>query len=336
MPSCDQPGDAATSPELRPRPLTMPLISSWLRLAAGSSRDAELQDGERTAEPRIAASRIAAPRIAAPPTAVQLTPVPLAWAPQNAAPLVSVQPSPAAPMLTPRFAAAIAAVVPEAGCSAAASRIVASLWAVQRLVLRRLAVQGFGLQRSAAQLQPVQPLPARFLPARLRPGRHLSGRHLSSRLGGVLLALALGWLLLLDASPALAADLQVSDVRLERCPADDIGSQPDLSRPAGATCYALRGVVVNPTSRPVIDTDVFARILDASGEPVLPNRTRVGSIGDIPPGRSDFALRLAVPAGTPEPLTVRNAKARGFSAPVRTRVAEGEERLPLEQALALQ
>jgi hypothetical protein len=29
-------------------------------------------------------------------------------------------------------------------------------------------------------------------------------------------------------------------------------------------------------------------------------------------------------------------KARGFSAPVRTRVAEGEERLPLEQQLALQ
>jgi len=198
--------------------------------------------------------------------------------------------------------------------------------ASEQLAVSCLAEQWLGLQRRAAQLKPVWPLPGRFLPERLLPGR----------LGGVLLALALGWLLLLDAAPALAADLQVSEVRLERCPVDDIGSQPDLSRPAGASCYALRGVVVNPTSRPVIDTDVFARILDASGEPVLPNRTRVGSIGDIPPGRSDFALRLAVPAGTPEPLTVRNPKARGFSAPVRTRVAEGEERLPLEQALALQ
>lgn len=154
--------------------------------------------------------------------------------------------------------------------------------------------------------------------------------------GHVLLSLALGCLLLLHAAPALAADLQVSEVRLERCPADDVGSQPDLDRPAGATCYALRGVVLNAGKRAVIDTDVFAQILDASGEPVLPNRTRVGSIGDVPPGRSDFALRLAVPAGTPGPFSVRNAKARGFSAPVRTRVADGEERLPLEQQLALQ
>lgn len=152
----------------------------------------------------------------------------------------------------------------------------------------------------------------------------------------VLLSLALGCLLLLHAAPALAADLQVSEVRLERCPADDVGRQPDLDRPAGASCYALRGVVLNAGKRAVIDTDVFAQILDASGEPVLPNRTRVGSIGDVPPGRSDFALRLAVPAGTPGPFSVRNAKARGFSAPVRTRVAEGEERLPLEQQLALQ
>ena len=152
----------------------------------------------------------------------------------------------------------------------------------------------------------------------------------------LVLALALGCLLLLPAPPALAADLEVSEVRLERCPADDVGSQPDLDRPAGASCYALRGVVLNAGKRAVIDTDVFAQILDASGEPVLPNRTRVGSIGDVPPGRSNFALRLAVPAGTPGPFSVRNAKARGFSAPVRTRVADGEERLPLEQQLALQ
>jgi hypothetical protein len=75
-------------------------------------------------------------------------------------------------------------------------------------------------------------------------------------------------------------------------------------------------------------------LLDASGEPVLPNRSRVGSIGDVPPGRSTFALRLAIPAGTPGPFSIRNARARGFSAPVRTRAAAGEELLPLEQALA--
>jgi hypothetical protein len=45
---------------------------------------------------------------------------------------------------------------------------------------------------------------------------------------------------------------------------------------------------------------------------------------------------LAVPAGTPGPLNFRNVKARGFSAPVRTRAGEDDELLPLEQALAAQ
>jgi hypothetical protein len=143
-------------------------------------------------------------------------------------------------------------------------------------------------------------------------------------------------LLVVCGAPALAGatDLKVSDVVLEPCPADDLGTQPTLARPSGATCWALRGVVVNNGSKPVVDTDVFGLILDASGEPVLPNRTRVGSIGDVPPGRSSFALRLAVPAGTPGPLGTRSVKARGFSAPVRTRAGVDDELLPLEEALA--
>lgn len=142
-------------------------------------------------------------------------------------------------------------------------------------------------------------------------------------------------LVLLLAAPAVwAAALSVSEVRLEPCPGADVGSQAGRRGPGGASCYALRGVVENPGRRPVVDTDVFALILDASGEPVLPNRSRVGSIGDVPPGRSDFALRLAVPAGTPGPFQVSNVRARGFSAPVRSRAREGDELLPLEQAVA--
>jgi len=151
---------------------------------------------------------------------------------------------------------------------------------------------------------------------------------------GLLCRLALVLLVLLGA-PALAAatDLKVSEVVLEPCPADDLASQPELARPSGASCWALRGVVLNPGSKPVIDTDVFGLILDASGEPVLPNRARVGTIGDVPPGRSSFALRLAVPVGTPGPLGTRSVKARGFSAPVRTRAGVDDELLPLEEAL---
>lgn len=153
----------------------------------------------------------------------------------------------------------------------------------------------------------------------------------------VLLGLLLvGWLLLAPGwlAPAWAAELKVSAVSLEPCPAADAGSQPELRRPSGASCYALRGEVNNPGRQPVVDTDVFALILDSSGEPVLPNRSRVGSIGDVPPGVSRFALRLAIPAGTPGPFRVRNPRARGFSAPVRSRAGEGQELLPLEQELA--
>jgi hypothetical protein len=142
--------------------------------------------------------------------------------------------------------------------------------------------------------------------------------------------------LLLAPPSAWAAELQVSEVTLEPCPSEDVGAQPELRRPAGASCYALRGTVLNLGRKPVVDTDVFALIVDSSGEPVLQNRTRVGSIGDVPTGSSAFALRLSVPAGTPGPLSFRNVKARGFSAPVRTRAGEDDELLPLEQALAAQ
>jgi hypothetical protein len=84
----------------------------------------------------------------------------------------------------------------------------------------------------------------------------------------------------------------------------------------------------------VVDTDVFARILDASGEPVLQNRTRVGSIGDVPPGRSEplpcaWRCRLAPQV----PWASANVKAGDSVRPVRTRAAEDDDLLPLEQAL---
>lgn len=145
-----------------------------------------------------------------------------------------------------------------------------------------------------------------------------------------LMAVALGLVVWLWAPlPSLAAELRVEQVTLSPCSSADVGNQSP-SRGTVASCYALRGEVVNPSKHAIVDTDLFALILDSSGEPVLPNRARVGSLGDVPPGRSSFAVRLAVPAGTPGPFRVGQVKARGFSAPVRTRVAEGEERLPLE------
>ena len=149
-----------------------------------------------------------------------------------------------------------------------------------------------------------------------------------------LLPLLLLLVLLICVHPAGAAELNLTNLTLEPCSVVDPGNQPDFARPMGATCYVLRGEVENPGRKPVVDTDMFARILDASGEPILPNRTRVGSIGDVVPGVQTFGLRLAVPAGTPGPFEIRNPRARGFMAPVRnlTSVDDGEL-LPLEQAI---
>ena len=160
-------------------------------------------------------------------------------------------------------------------------------------------------------------------------------RAVSTGFGRALAGLVLGAFVLLGSVPgAWAAGLTVHDVSLDPCPAEDIGAQPQLKRPSGASCFVLRGSVENPGRKTVFDTDVFAQILDASGEPVLQNRARVGSIGDVEQGSSTFALRLAVPAGTPGPFTFSNVKARGFSAPVRTRAGEFDDLLPLEQAVA--
>ncbi|WP_413439970.1 hypothetical protein [Synechococcus sp. MIT S1220] len=148
------------------------------------------------------------------------------------------------------------------------------------------------------------------------------------RLFSGVVALILGLVLAL---PVAAAELRLAEVQLTPCAEEDPGRQPDFSRPLGASCYVLSGNVDNPGRRPIVDTDVYARILDSSGEPVLQNRTRVGSIGDVSPGVHAFALRLAVPAGTPGPFDVRNARARGFNAPVRTRATEDDDLLPLEQ-----
>ena len=143
-------------------------------------------------------------------------------------------------------------------------------------------------------------------------------------------------LLLGLALPCEAAELQLSGIRLDPCGEQDPGNQPDLSRPMGASCYVLTGEVENRGKNSVIDTDVYARILDASGEPVLQNRTRVGSIGDVNPGQSPFALRISVPAGTPGPFVVKNARARGFNAPVRTRVVIENEEVELDDLLPLE
>ena len=180
---------------------------------------------------------------------------------------------------------------------------------------------------------PVQPA-AQPLQMALGGGSVHWSRGLAGGLSGWLAPLCGLLLLLVWASPLWAADLQVKDVVLAPCPEADPGRQPELRRPAGAACFALRGVVINPGSNAVVDTDVFGLVLDSSGEPALPNRTRLGSIGDVPPGQTPFALRISIPAGTPGPFVAKRVKARGFAAPVRKRAGPDDELLPLERSVS--
>jgi hypothetical protein len=79
----------------------------------------------------------------------------------------------------------------------------------------------------------------------------------------------------------------------------------------------VTGKAVNNSGKQVVNADIFGRIYDANGNSVLQNRTRLGSIDEVPPGVSDFELRITVPANQPTPLQLKQFKAAGFTGKVR-------------------
>ncbi|WP_424103571.1 hypothetical protein [Moorena producens] len=79
-----------------------------------------------------------------------------------------------------------------------------------------------------------------------------------------------------------------------------------------ASCYLIKGKANNPTNKIVLDADVSGRIYDANGNDTFPNRNRVGSIDEVPPGTSNFEIRVTVPANVKTPLKLKKFKASGF------------------------
>jgi hypothetical protein len=84
-----------------------------------------------------------------------------------------------------------------------------------------------------------------------------------------------------------------------------------------ANCFLITGKAENPSGKPVYNADIFGRVYDANENPVIQNRTRLGSIDEVPPGVSDFELRISVPANQPTPLKLKQFKASGFAGTVR-------------------
>ena len=79
----------------------------------------------------------------------------------------------------------------------------------------------------------------------------------------------------------------------------------------------MTGKAENNSGKSVFDADVFGRIYDANNDSVMQNRTRLGSITEIPAGVSEFNMRISVPANQPLPLQLKQFKAAGFSGQVR-------------------
>ncbi|MDJ0597473.1 MAG: hypothetical protein QNJ37_01305 [Crocosphaera sp.] len=118
--------------------------------------------------------------------------------------------------------------------------------------------------------------------------------------------------------PALAlTNINLFDVSYKDCPPELAeGNVTSGGSSLPADCYIITGKAKNTSGKTVYDADVFGRILDANNEPALQNRSRVGSIAEVPPGVSEFEVRITVPANQPTPLKLKKFKASGFTTKV--------------------
>ncbi|MBE9191274.1 hypothetical protein IQ230_13105 [Gloeocapsopsis crepidinum LEGE 06123] len=120
-------------------------------------------------------------------------------------------------------------------------------------------------------------------------------------------------------SPSALAltQIKLSNVTYHECPQELSEGAVTSGTTMAANCFIVTGKAENASNKPVYDADIFGRIYDANNEPVMQNRTRLGSITEVPPGISDFELRISVPANQPTPLKLKQFKAAGFSGQVR-------------------
>ncbi|MEH2160270.1 MAG: biotin carboxylase [Nostoc sp.] len=134
----------------------------------------------------------------------------------------------------------------------------------------------------------------------------------------VLISCVIVFLSLAIAPPAVAlTQIKLFDVGYKDCPPELAQGAVISSGSAAANCFIVIGKAENSTNKTVYDADIFGRIYDANNDSVMQNRTRLGSIAEVPTGISDFELRISVPANQPTPLKLKQFKAAGFSGQVR-------------------
>ena len=127
-------------------------------------------------------------------------------------------------------------------------------------------------------------------------------------------------------------DLELSQLDLVKCDTADPASKQPKGYRSG--CYILDGEIKSTAKSLIKDVDVFAFIYDASGEEVLPNRPRIGSINNVPVGTSQFSVRVPIPSFAVPPFTIKRAKAKvAIPVPTISKDSSDEDILPLERSI---
>ena len=111
--------------------------------------------------------------------------------------------------------------------------------------------------------------------------------------------------------------IKLTNLSYEPCAGDEANGSVSSGDLRPANCFTIKGKAKNISGKTVVDADVFGRIYDADGNSTFENRGRVGTIEEVPPGTSDFAIRISVPANQRTPLKLENFKASGFAGKVR-------------------
>ncbi|MEL6929914.1 MAG: hypothetical protein AAFO95_14915 [Cyanobacteria bacterium J06600_6] len=134
-----------------------------------------------------------------------------------------------------------------------------------------------------------------------------------------LLSASLFWLGSWVITPSATAmtSIKLSNLSYERCQGDDSAGSVTSGNLGGANCFSIKGKAKNISGKTVVDADVFGRIYDADDNDTFENRGRIGTIEEVPPGVSDFEIKVNVPSNQPTPLKLKNFKASGFSERVR-------------------
>ena len=120
------------------------------------------------------------------------------------------------------------------------------------------------------------------------------------------------------APEALAlTQIRLFDLTYHDCPPELAKGAITPGNSMAANCFIITGKAENKSGKPVLNADIFGRIYDANNNSIMENRTRLGAIEEVPPGISDFDLRISVPINQPTPLALKQFKAAGFTGKVR-------------------